>query len=147
DPLCGGSLYAHIAYPRQLEIKAQVISDALGRIGKIAWRAPIAVAASPEDGYRMRARLHLRGRRIGFFREATHDLCDPRRTRQLLPSTCDVLDRFVEALGESATDAGAELEVSENVEASERVLHVETNAPPSLLPLDRLAAVPGITGL
>src|SRR3954470_17263196 len=26
DPLCGGSLYAHIAYPRQLEIKAQVIA-------------------------------------------------------------------------------------------------------------------------
>src|SRR5688572_27682782 len=25
DPLCGGCLYAHIAYPRQLEIKAQVI--------------------------------------------------------------------------------------------------------------------------
>src|SRR5207248_8570605 len=26
DPLCGGSVYAHIAYPRQLEIKAQVIA-------------------------------------------------------------------------------------------------------------------------
>src|SRR6478672_10955919 len=29
---CGGSLYAHIAYPRQLAIKAQVIADAFTRI-------------------------------------------------------------------------------------------------------------------
>src|SRR5438046_7268036 len=28
DPLCGGCLYAHISYPRQLDIKAQVIADA-----------------------------------------------------------------------------------------------------------------------
>ena len=31
DPMCGGSLYSHIAYPRQLEIKSQVIADALVR--------------------------------------------------------------------------------------------------------------------
>src|SRR5262245_35680659 len=27
DPLCGGSLYSHIAYDRQLEIKREVIAD------------------------------------------------------------------------------------------------------------------------
>src|ERR1700716_3967802 len=27
DPLCGGCLYAHISYARQLDIKAQVIVD------------------------------------------------------------------------------------------------------------------------
>src|SRR5713101_6315731 len=32
DPLCGGCLYAHIAYSRQLEIKAAVIADAFARI-------------------------------------------------------------------------------------------------------------------
>ena len=55
----------------------------------------MAVAASPEDGYRMRARLHVRGARFGFFREGTHDLCDARATRQLLPATLDTLDRLM----------------------------------------------------
>ena len=40
----------------------------------------------------MRARLHVRGGRIGFFREGTHDLCDASRTGQLLPATEQVLD-------------------------------------------------------
>ena len=35
DPLCGGCGYAHIAYRRQLEIKAQVVADAFARIGRI----------------------------------------------------------------------------------------------------------------
>src|SRR3954453_11692560 len=34
DPLCGGALYSHIAYPRQLVIKSDVIRDALARLGR-----------------------------------------------------------------------------------------------------------------
>ena len=40
----------------------------------------------------MRARLHVRGGRVGFFREGTHDLCDASRTGQLLPATEQVLE-------------------------------------------------------
>ena len=40
-------------------------------------------ASSPDRGYRMRARLHVRGGRVGFFREGTHDLCDAAATGQL----------------------------------------------------------------
>src|SRR5262245_19218308 len=60
DLLCGGCLYAHIAYGRQLEIKSQVIADAFARIGRLSWAEPIVVAPSEEEGYRMRARLHMR---------------------------------------------------------------------------------------
>src|ERR1700730_18516025 len=58
DPLCGGCLYDHIAYLRQLEIKSLVIADALARIGHIRAPDPVHVAPSVEEGYRMRARLH-----------------------------------------------------------------------------------------
>ena len=85
DRLCGGCLYAHIAYERQLEIKAQVIRDAFVRIGRLPAPDVSAVAASPVRGYRMRARLHVRNRRIGFFREGTHEVCDARSSGQLLP--------------------------------------------------------------
>src|SRR5215510_10479172 len=56
DPQCGGNLFGHIAYPRQLAIKSQVIGDAFARIGHVALPSPVSVVASPEDGYRMRAR-------------------------------------------------------------------------------------------
>jgi 23S rRNA (uracil1939-C5)-methyltransferase len=143
DPSCGGCLYAHIAYPRQLAIKSQVIADALGRIGRIAWPAPVTVAASPDEGYRMRSRLHIRNRRIGFFREGSHDLCDPRATRQLLPATCDALDRMEARLG-SLIEIGGELEVSENVEATERVVHLEST---SVVPPEQWARVTADIGL
>src|SRR5215510_3993160 len=124
DPACGGCLYAYIAYPRQIEIKAQVVADALARIGRIHWNEAIPVAASPAEGYRMRSRLHIRARRIGFFREGTHDLCDVRATRQLLPETCDVVEEVARRLASSQALSG-ELELSENIDASGRVLHFE----------------------
>jgi 23S rRNA (uracil1939-C5)-methyltransferase len=76
DGACGGSVFAHIAYGRQRQIKSAIIDDALRRIGRITLDSPAEVVASPVDGYRMRARLHMRNGRIGFFREGTHSLCD-----------------------------------------------------------------------
>src|ERR1700687_2130982 len=124
DPLCGGCLYAHIDYPRQLAIKAEVVADAFARIRRIYLSWPVRVAASADEGYRMRARLHLRGGRAGFFREGSHELCDARGTRQLLPATCDVLERLASGIRSLGVDAVRELEVSENVEASQRAGHL-----------------------
>src|ERR1700716_4280542 len=98
EPGCGGCLYAHIAYPRQSGIKSLVIADAFARIARLPLPAAVTVAASPEEGYRMRARLHVRNGEIGFFREGTHEVCDARRTRQLLPASIDALDRLGAAI-------------------------------------------------
>ena len=147
DPLCGGCLYAHISYARQLDIKAQVIVDAFGRIGRLTLPSAIGVTGSPEQGYRMRARLHVRDGRAGFFREGTHELCDVRSTRQLLPATCDVLDRLVANLTVLGVDAVRAIELSENVDASERVAWLDTGMPIDAAALERLAAIDGLTGL
>src|SRR5262249_10707926 len=122
EPSCGGCLYAHIAYQRQIEIKSQGVADALARIGRVRLTQAIPVVESPAEGYRMRSRLHIRDRRIGFFREGTHDLCDARATRQLLPDSCDVVEEVTRRLTSSNTLRG-ELELSENIDASDRVLY------------------------
>ncbi len=147
DPLCGGCLYAHITYARQLEVKGLVIEDALGRIGRLALPGAVAVSGSPEDGYRMRARLHVRGGRVGFFREGTHDLCDARETRQLRGDTCDTLDRLAAGLRSLGMAGVRELEVSENVDASQRVVHLETSASVSPRVMSTLGHSDGLTGL
>lgn len=144
DPLCGGSLYSHMAYARQLEVKRQVILDAFARLARIDLRLPVTMMPSREDGYRMRARLHIRGRRIGFFREGTHQICDVRQSRQLLPATAEALDR-VAAAAASLGDVVREIELSENVEASERVVHLETAEPVDSQALATIANVDGMT--
>jgi 23S rRNA (uracil1939-C5)-methyltransferase len=146
DPSCGGCLYAHIAYERQLQIKSLVIADALRRIGRLPLAHAVSVAPSPAEGYRMRARLHYRGRRLGFFREGTHDVCDARATGQLLPATCDVLDRLEADLIRLPQGAVREIDIAENVDASERVVHLETS-PGEPGPLDLLSPRDGISGL
>jgi 23S rRNA (uracil1939-C5)-methyltransferase len=147
DPQCGGCVYSHIAYPRQLEIKSKVIADAFKRIGRLELPAAVAVAGSPEYGYRMRARLHVRGHRLGFFRENSHDVCDARATRQLLPATSDVLDRLMAAMRSLGLDAVREIELSENVDASQRVVFLDAAAALDDSTLERLADTDGLTGL
>src|SRR3977135_4302445 len=66
DWRCGGNVLAHVGYPRQLQLKSDIIRDALARIGRMPLADPPPVTASPEQGYRMRARLHVRNGRIGF---------------------------------------------------------------------------------
>jgi 23S rRNA (uracil1939-C5)-methyltransferase len=145
DPLCGGCLYAHIAYPRQLALKSLVIADAFARIAHLELPSAVRVAASPEAGYRMRARLHVRGGHLGFFREGTHEICDARATQQLLSATCDVLDRL--ALGLESLGMGriGEVELSENVDASERVVYVDPGPGSDAQTLHGLTCGEGLT--
>jgi 23S rRNA (uracil1939-C5)-methyltransferase len=147
DPACGGCLYAHIAYARQLDLKSRVIADAFARIARLPLPADVAVAPSPETGYRMRARLHMRGADVGFFREGTHDICGVRQTRQLLPETLDTLDRLAAALRSLGRDAVREIELAENADASHRAVFLDGSAPIDARTLARLFGAGGLTGL
>ena len=147
DPLCGGCLYAHVAYPRQLDLKARVVEDAFARVGQLALPGPVQVVASPEQGYRMRARLHVRGSQIGFFREGTHEICDVLQTGQLLPATCDALDRLDAARRSLGLEAVREIELAENLDASARVVYLDGQGPIDARQLDLLGATQGLTGV
>ena len=127
DWRCGGNVLAFIAYPRQLQLKGLIIQDALARIGRLPIAVP-EVIGSPEEGYRMRARLHASHGRVGFYREGTHTLCGVAQTRQLAGTTNAWIEQIDQRVG-SATLAGlAAMEWSENIAGDERACHLELHA-------------------
>src|SRR5262245_13462160 len=48
DSRCGGNVFSHIAYPRQLILKADIIQDAFRRIGRLPLAEAPVVTESPE---------------------------------------------------------------------------------------------------
>jgi len=124
DPLCGGCLYAHISYPRQVMLKADIIADAFTRIGHIPLSESVLVLPSAETGYRVRARLHVQRDGAGFYREGTHSLCDARKTGQLSADAMDAVEAAVAALGD-ARPAVMSLELAENLAADQRAVHFD----------------------
>jgi 23S rRNA (uracil1939-C5)-methyltransferase len=125
DWRCGGNVFAHVAYGRQLQLKSEIIRDAFTRIGRFPLDASPLLTASPEQGYRMRARLHVRGGRIGFVREGTHDVCAVGPTGQLLPETASWVEAAEDSLRSGSLTGLVSIEIAENIPASERTVHLE----------------------
>jgi 23S rRNA (uracil1939-C5)-methyltransferase len=123
DPACGGSTFAHIQYERQRALKQQILVDAFRRLARLTVGPP-AVAASPEQGYRLRARFHTDGTRLGFYREGTHTICEAASTGQLRPEATTAAQALFDALGLRRADC-AGVTVSENVAGTGRVVHLE----------------------
>lgn len=147
DLTCGGNVLAHIRGERQRAIKLDIVRDAFTRIGRLPLPATVPVASSPLEGYRMRARLHLQGGRLGFYREGTHALCDPAVTRQLLPATLDVVREMETVLRLVPAGVISEVALSENAGASERAAHLELAAGADPSRLGSLPAIAGLLGL
>jgi tRNA/tmRNA/rRNA uracil-C5-methylase (TrmA/RlmC/RlmD family) len=148
DPACGGRHFAHIAAARQLALKEEILRDAFRRIAHLDLSAQLPVHASPAEGYRMRARLHVKGTDLGFYREGTHELCDPRCSRQLLPETLDVLAAVSAALKGAGITDGRALELSENRAATERALYLEmAGSVRGQVGFEALLDLPGATGV
>lgn len=105
---CGGCQWQHIAYPRQAELKQQIITDQLTRLGRIA-RPPVAdivaladpvadddaaASAAPDFlayGYRNHVQFALTpDGRLGFRRAASHDVTAVERCLLLDPRLDDL---------------------------------------------------------
>jgi 23S rRNA (uracil1939-C5)-methyltransferase len=147
DGACGGAVFSHIAYERQLALKGEIVADGFARIGKMALPGTCEVARSPRHGYRMRARLHVRRGRIGFFREGTHEWCDPGPTGQLTPDTMATLGDLESALAAWPIGAASEVVVAEDVPGTARLLHLELAAGIDAPTLPPFGAIEGAAGL
>jgi hypothetical protein len=140
-------VFAHINYARQTTLKAEIIYDTLGRIGQVWLSGLPSVVPSPERGYRMRARLHARDRRLGFLLEGTHRLCDAGTTGQLLPETLAWIAEAERVMAQERLNGLVGLELAENVKGGERVCHLSLAAGTDTVPFATLAERGQLTGL
>ena len=145
DWRCGGNVFAFVEYRRQLQLKGQIIQDALARIGRVPLAAPPRVIGSPEHGYRIRARMHASNGRVGFYREGTHALCGVAQTRQLADATTSWIARVEELIARHSLTGLAAVEVAENISGGERACHLELHAGADAARYSVLAE--GLTGL
>ena len=147
DPACGGCVYSHIAYSRQLTLKSEIVLDAFQRLGRIPVDGPVDVAPSPERDYRMRSRFHVDGARFGFYREGTHTLCDAAATGQVSASTLRAVASVVERLSDAGARASA-IELTESVEPGQRAMSVTLDGHRAAAEkaLARIATSDGLTG-
>ena len=146
---CGGRSLAHVAYPRQLALKSEIVRDAFRRIGRIDLPEPPAVAGSPETGYRMRARLHAGDGGVGFLDEGTHRVCGVAGTGVLSAGA----ERVVAVLNERGPEllAGGvrTVELAEDLAGRRRVLHLLAQGPAAAAGAgwEALAEEAGVSGL
>lgn len=140
---CGGHVFAHVADARQPRLKAEMIADAFRRQARLEVGA-VEVAAGPADGYRTRARAHVRHGRWGFFEEGSHTPCGIAGTRQLSVESAARLDAVCAAVAAAASDAHADVEWAESIDGGARVAHVELI---SGRWRHRLGAIDGLAGL
>ncbi len=104
---CGGCAWQHVAYPEQLRAKAQILRDALARIGGVVTHELPAVTPSPRAyGYRSRARLLARDGAVGFRARGSHQLCPLEACPVLAPE----LEAGLKELAARAPAAAAEEE-------------------------------------
>jgi 23S rRNA (uracil1939-C5)-methyltransferase len=71
---CGGCAWQHLDYATQLAAKAEILRDALTRIGGLTLPGEVEVVPSAPYGYRGRARVGVARGVVGFRRLRSHAL-------------------------------------------------------------------------
>jgi len=92
---CGGCSYQHIAYERQLALKATQVEQTLRRVGKLA-AVPMrpAIGAPEPYGYRNRIRVHSAGGITGFYAHDARALVDVAQCAIAVPEVNQALARL-----------------------------------------------------
>ena len=92
---CGGCSYQHVAYPRQLEIKAAQVEQTLRRVGRLEQVPMRPIVAAPQPyGYRNRIRVHSEGGVTGFFAYDARVLVDTEQGLLAVPEVNRALRRL-----------------------------------------------------
>ncbi len=88
---CGGCSYQHIAYPFQLRMKEEIVSDQFRRTAKLTPALTSTLYDAPFE-YRNRVQLKVDDKgRTGFYKPSSHDLVPLDNYPLLAPSLNEVL--------------------------------------------------------
>jgi 23S rRNA (uracil1939-C5)-methyltransferase len=151
---CGGCSYQELGYEAQRRIKGAVLAETLRR-GGLAWEEEIEVVASPEQGWRTRARFHLTLRggtpRLGLYQAGSREVVDLDECLQVSAAMNRALGAMRREM-EARPDVWRQvhgIELAESDLGDRLVAALDTSLPSAQAArLHRLAgAVPDLTGL
>jgi 23S rRNA (uracil1939-C5)-methyltransferase len=151
-PRCGGCAYQELEGDAQRQLKGEILRESLRRAG-VPWEGPLALVASPEQGWRSRASLHfgLRdgGLRLGLHEEGSRLVVDLEECLQLSPAMNRAARAVLEDVRERKSLASQVLGLELAESPGRLALCVTADIPPGDAP--RFAAlsrvVPDATGL
>lgn len=98
---CGGCGFRHVADADAFALKAGAAQQALERISKRPWPAPVLHPA-PLDGARRRVRYHLDGPRLGLYRRGSHEIVEVPRCLAASPAVTAAAACISRALADAA---------------------------------------------
>jgi 23S rRNA (uracil1939-C5)-methyltransferase len=77
---CGGCQWQHIGYAQQVEQKKEILKNILTRLGGLKEIPSITAFPSPDPyDYRTRVQLKVKGEKLGYYQERSHQLVDIER--------------------------------------------------------------------
>jgi 23S rRNA (uracil1939-C5)-methyltransferase len=77
---CGGCQWQQLDNSKQTDLKREILSDILIRLGGLKEIPPIAVFPPPDPyNYRTRVQLKVREEKLGYYQERSHQLVDIER--------------------------------------------------------------------
>jgi 23S rRNA (uracil1939-C5)-methyltransferase len=78
--ICGGCQWQHIDYSIQVEQKKEILVEILKRLGGMKEIPSISAVSSPKRyDYRVRVRLKVKGKAMGYYQERSHRMVDVER--------------------------------------------------------------------
>ncbi|MFB3886700.1 MAG: 23S rRNA (uracil(1939)-C(5))-methyltransferase RlmD [Thermodesulfobacteriota bacterium] len=97
--VCGGCQWQHIDHPFHGELKRGIFEEILKRLGKMKEIPSIDVIPSPRPyGYRVRVQLKIKGGRVGYHRERSHQVVDIDRC----PIAHPLINQIISSLREAS---------------------------------------------
>jgi 23S rRNA (uracil1939-C5)-methyltransferase len=104
---CGGCHYQHVAYPRQLEIKSQILRESLER-ARISDIPAISTLSAEPFGYRNRIRLHIDrdSSQLAYKRRASN--------QNLIVTTCPIAAPLLQSALQSLQSAASTLQLAKH---------------------------------